>query len=60
MTVVEAVAYVMSGMYGPVAEMGAANATLVILQLCFAGVLVLLWVRLADPVPVLLHELTCG
>lgn len=43
MTVVEAVAYVASGMYGPVSEMGVANATLVVLQLCFAGVLVLLW-----------------
>ena len=47
MTVVEAVAYVLSGMYGPVSEMGAANATLVVVQLCFAGVLVLLWVRRA-------------
>jgi len=44
MTAVEAIAYVMSGMYGPVSEIGVGNATLVILQLFFAGILVLLWV----------------
>jgi protein transport protein SEC61 subunit alpha len=41
-TLSEAVAYVMSGMYGPVADLGAGNAILIILQLTGAGVIVLL------------------
>eukprot|EP00735_Rhodelphis_limneticus_P000396 TRINITY_DN1063_c0_g1::TRINITY_DN1063_c0_g1_i1::g.29884::m.29884 TRINITY_DN1063_c0_g1::TRINITY_DN1063_c0_g1_i1::g.29884 ORF type:complete len:474 (-),score=163.85,sp/Q54XK2/SC61A_DICDI/76.45/0.0,SecY/PF00344.15/4.8e-96,Plug_translocon/PF10559.4/3.8e-17 TRINITY_DN1063_c0_g1_i1:566-1987(-) len=41
-TIGEAVAYVMSGMYGEVSEMGAGNALLIILQLFFAGVIVIL------------------
>lgn len=45
MTLVEAVAYVSAGMYGPVSEMGLGNATLLVVQLFVAGILVLLWVR---------------
>lgn len=40
-TLGEAVAYVMSGMYGNVNEIGAASALLIIAQLFFAGVVVL-------------------
>merc|ERR1712032_1274850 len=40
-TVGEAVAYVISGMYGDVKDLGAGNAILLILQLFFAGVIVL-------------------
>ena len=40
-TIGEAVAYVASGMYGPVSELGYGNATLIILQLFCAGVIVL-------------------
>merc|ERR1711920_502897 len=36
------VAYVMSGMYGDLRELGAGNAILIIMQLFFAGVIVLL------------------
>jgi protein transport protein SEC61 subunit alpha len=41
-TLGEAVAYVMSGMYGTLAELGAGNAVLIILQLFFAGIIVTL------------------
>lgn len=41
-TIGEAVAYVMSGMYGDVSVLGAGNAILIILQLFFAGVIVLI------------------
>merc|ERR1719373_1428542 len=41
-TVGEAVAYVMSGMYGDLRELGAGNALLIIVQLFFAGIVVLL------------------
>jgi protein transport protein SEC61 subunit alpha len=41
-TLGEAVAYVMSGMYGSLNELGAGNAVLIILQLFFAGVIVTL------------------
>jgi len=41
-TVGEAVAYVLSGMYGPVSELGFFLSTLIVLQLSFAGVIVLL------------------
>lgn len=41
-TMGEAVAYVMSGMYGDLRQLGAANALLIILQLFFAGVVVIL------------------
>lgn len=38
----EAIAYVYSGMYGTIAEIGAGNAILIIIQLTFAGVVVTL------------------
>jgi len=41
-TVGEAVAYVLSGMYGDVKELGAGNAILIIIQLFFAGIIVLI------------------
>ena len=41
-TIGEAVAYVLSGMYGDLSNLGALNAYLIIIQLCFAGVIVLL------------------
>ncbi|XP_060191385.1 uncharacterized protein LOC132621224 isoform X2 [Lycium barbarum] len=37
----EAVAYVLSGMYGSVAQLGVGNAILIILQLCFAAIIVM-------------------
>jgi len=40
-TIGEAVAYTISGMYGEVKDLGAANAILIILQLSFAGVIVI-------------------
>ncbi|CAL5223484.1 g6008 [Coccomyxa viridis] len=40
-TIGEAVAYVVSGMYGDVRELGAGNAVLIILQLFLAGILVI-------------------
>merc|ERR1719351_485203 len=41
-TMGEAVAYVMSGMYGDLRELGAGNAILIISQLFFAGIIVIL------------------
>jgi protein transport protein SEC61 subunit alpha len=41
-TVAEAVAYVLSGAYGNVEDIGAGNSILIILQLSFAGVIVIL------------------
>jgi len=41
-TVGEAVAYVLSGMYGNVHDLGAGNAILIILQLFFAGIIVII------------------
>jgi len=41
-TVGEAVAYVLSGMYGNVRDLGAGNAILIITQLFFAGVIVII------------------
>jgi protein transport protein SEC61 subunit alpha len=41
-TIGEAVAYVLSGMYGDIANLGALNAYLIIVQLIIAGVIVLL------------------
>jgi len=41
-TLGEAVAYVLSGMYGDVKDLGAGNAILIILQLTCAGIIVLL------------------
>ncbi len=43
-TIGEAVAYVLSGMYGDVKDLGAGNAILIILQLFFAGVVVIILV----------------
>eukprot|EP00232_Nephroselmis_pyriformis_P005614 CAMPEP_0182913834 /NCGR_PEP_ID=MMETSP0034_2-20130328/38240_1 /TAXON_ID=156128 /ORGANISM="Nephroselmis pyriformis, Strain CCMP717" /LENGTH=475 /DNA_ID=CAMNT_0025050563 /DNA_START=68 /DNA_END=1495 /DNA_ORIENTATION=- len=40
-TIGEAVAYVVSGMYGDVRELGAGNAILIILQLFMAGIIVI-------------------
>jgi protein transport protein SEC61 subunit alpha len=40
-TIGEAVAYVVSGMYGDVRELGAMNAILIIMQLFFAGIIVI-------------------
>uniref|UniRef100_A0A7S0R4H9 Translocon Sec61/SecY plug domain-containing protein n=1 Tax=Chlamydomonas leiostraca TaxID=1034604 RepID=A0A7S0R4H9_9CHLO len=40
-TIGEAVAYVVSGMYGDVRELGATNAILIITQLFFAGIIVI-------------------
>lgn len=42
LTIGEAVAYVLSGMYGNISDIGPGNAFLIILQLVFAGVVVLL------------------
>jgi protein transport protein SEC61 subunit alpha len=41
-TIGEAVAYVLSGMYGDVKDLGAGNAILVILQLFLAGIIIIL------------------
>jgi len=41
-TIGEAVAYVLSGMYGDMATLGAGNAILIIVQLFFAGIIVLI------------------
>jgi protein transport protein SEC61 subunit alpha len=40
-TIGEAVAYVVSGMYGDIRDLGAVNAILIILQLFFAGIIVI-------------------
>lgn len=41
-TIGEAVAYVLSGMYGDIKDLGAGNAVLIIIQLFFAGVVVII------------------
>jgi len=41
-TIGQGTAYVLSGMYGPVAELGATGGFLIVLQLLFAGILVIL------------------
>ena len=41
-TIGEAVAYVISGMYGNISDIGAFTAILIILQLFFAGVIVII------------------
>lgn len=41
-TIGEAVAYVLSGMYGDVKDLGAGNAILIIIQLFFAGIIVII------------------
>ncbi len=45
-TVGQACAYVWSGIYGSYADLGFGNAALIVVQLTFAGVIVLLLVRL--------------
>merc|ERR550514_2023438 len=40
-TIGQSVAYVVSGMYGNIADLGAGNAILIIMQLFFAGVIVI-------------------
>jgi protein transport protein SEC61 subunit alpha len=40
-TIGEAVAYVLSGMYGDITDLGAGNAILIIVQLFFAGIIVI-------------------
>lgn len=42
-TVGQGSAYVLSGMYGDVADLGAGNAFLLVTQLFFAGILVIVW-----------------
>jgi len=41
-TIGEAVAYVLSGMYGPIRDLGAGNAILIIVQLFCAGIIVII------------------
>merc|ERR1719449_511618 len=41
-TLGEAVAYVLSGMYGEISELGAGNAILIIMQLFIAGIIVII------------------
>lgn len=41
-TVGQAIAYVASGMYGDIGEIGAGNAILIIIQLFFAGILIII------------------
>jgi len=41
-TIGEAVAYVLSGMYGEIKDLGAGNAILIIMQLFFAGIIVIM------------------
>jgi protein transport protein SEC61 subunit alpha len=41
-TIGQSTAYVMSGMYGDVAVLGAGNALLIILQLFFSGIIVII------------------
>ncbi|KAL0229128.1 hypothetical protein GEMRC1_013748 [Eukaryota sp. GEM-RC1] len=42
-TLFQAIAYTLSGIYGPVAELGMFNASLIVIQLLLAGVVVILW-----------------
>lgn len=42
MTLVEAIAFVVAGMYGPVSALGAGNAILIVCQLFLMGVTVIL------------------
>lgn len=42
-TVGQGTAYVISGMYGDLADLGAGNAFLIVVQLFFAGILVIVW-----------------
>ncbi|KAL0225206.1 hypothetical protein RCL1_003118 [Eukaryota sp. TZLM3-RCL] len=42
-TLFQAIAYTVSGIYGPVSELGMFNATLIVTQLMISGVVVILW-----------------
>lgn len=42
-TLGQASVYVFSGMYGEWADLGAGNAFLLVVQLLFAGILVIVW-----------------
>ena len=42
-TIGQGTAYVVSGMYGDLADLGAGNAFLLVVQLFFAGILVIVW-----------------
>ncbi|KAL0206177.1 hypothetical protein P9112_001484 [Eukaryota sp. TZLM1-RC] len=42
-TLFQAIAYTLSGIYGPVSELGMFNASLIVLQLLLSGVVVILW-----------------
>jgi len=42
-TICQGTAYVLSGMYGDISDLGAGNAFLLIVQLFFAGILVIVW-----------------
>jgi protein transport protein SEC61 subunit alpha len=42
-TIGQGTAYVLSGMYGDLADLGAGNAFLLVVQLFFAGILVIVW-----------------
>lgn len=42
LTLAEAIAFVVSGMYGPLSALGAGNAILIVCQLFLMGVLVIL------------------
>jgi protein transport protein SEC61 subunit alpha len=41
-TIGQSTAYVMSGMYGEVQDLGAGNALLIVVQLFFSGIIVLI------------------
>jgi protein transport protein SEC61 subunit alpha len=44
-TIGQGTAYVLSGMYGDVRDLGIGNSVLIVLQLFFAGIVVLVLVR---------------
>ncbi len=57
-TLGEAVAYVLSGMYGEIRDLGAGNAILIILQLFLAGIIVMLLDELMQKGSI--HVLACS
>lgn len=56
-TFVQAFAYVLFGMYGPVRDLGFINAILIIAQLCVAGIIITVLVCFLDFISHLTHEL---
>jgi len=42
-TICQGTAYILSGMYGDISDLGAGNAFLLLVQLFFAGILVIVW-----------------